>query len=208
MTTSLEPQAKQESDFMAAEKIKAILSGREKPEQERIVRWVIESLGIGVLASGTGTQAQHAPPAQPAQPPAPSNAQAHPGLGSGRPKDIKAFVEEKQPKSDMQFAAVVAYFHRFEVPPASQKEAITSEDLQDAARLSGRSRFRSPTVPLNNSVNQGYLDRAGRGTYRISAVGENLVAMTLPGTGGDAYKSRPARKRRLAKKENAQTKRS
>jgi hypothetical protein len=108
----------------------------------------------------------------------------------------------------MQFAAVVAYFHRFEVPQANQKEAITSEDLQDAARLSGRSRFRSPTVPLNNAVNQGYLDRAGRGTYRINAVGENLVAMTLPGTGGEAYKSRPARKRRLAKKENAQTKRS
>jgi hypothetical protein len=205
MTTSVEQQAKQESDFMAAKKIKAILSGREKPEQERIVRWVSESLGIGVLGSGTSPQAQHAPPAQASTS---SHVQAHPGLGSGRPKDIKVFVEEKQPKSDMQFAAVVAYFHRFEVPQANQKEAITSEDLQDAARLSGRSRFRSPTVPLNNAVNQGYLDRAGRGTYRVSAVGENLVAMTLPGTGGEAHKSRPSRKRKLAKKENTQTKRS
>jgi hypothetical protein len=34
------------SDFMAAEEIKAILNGRDKNEQERIIRWVSESLGL------------------------------------------------------------------------------------------------------------------------------------------------------------------
>jgi hypothetical protein len=32
-------------------------------------------------------------------------------------KDLKTFVTAKNPRSDVQFAATVAYFHRFEAPP-------------------------------------------------------------------------------------------
>jgi hypothetical protein len=37
----------------------------------------------------------------------------------------------------------------------------------------------------NNALNQGYFDRAERGEFKLNAVGENLVAMALPGTGED-----------------------
>ena len=36
-------------------------------------------------------------------------------------------------------------------------------------------------MTLNNAKNQGYLDSAERGAFQINSVGENLVAMTLPG---------------------------
>jgi collagenase-like PrtC family protease len=92
----------------------------------------------------------------------------------------------------VQFAVVVAYFHRFEAPEAQRKNFITTEDLQEAARLAVWPRKKQPSVTLNNAIKQGYLDRGERGTYRLNAVGENLVAMALPGAANEAP-PRPAR---------------
>ena len=82
----------------------------------------------------------------------------------------------------MQFAAVVAYYYRFEASPDTQLESISAEVLQDAARLVNRHRLSRPRQTLINARAQGYLDQVDRGQYRINSVGENLVAMTLPGT--------------------------
>jgi hypothetical protein len=125
--------------------------------------------------------------------------------GVARPKDIKSFFLEKQPKSDNQFVAVVAYFYRFLAPETERKDSITSADLQNAARLCRGAGLRQPSNAMNMAVCQGYLDRAGRGAYKINAVGENLVAMTLPGGGGEANGQRAAKgkHRRLLKKKRA-----
>ncbi|MBI4658539.1 MAG: hypothetical protein HY735_06770 [Verrucomicrobia bacterium] len=169
------------SDFLAAEEIKGILQGREKAEQERIIRWVTESLGLMIMAPEASAHA--------ATRPAPTPAQSFVHLGeSSAPtpasaKNIKSFVGERKPKSDMQFAAVAAYFHRFESP--DRKDTINAADLQEASRLARGYGFKKPLVTLNNSVRQGYFDRASRGQFRLNAVGENLVAMALPGTGGE-----------------------
>lgn len=168
------------SDFLVAEEIKTILHGREKVEQERIIRWVCESLGIGTAPTRTGgAESVHEQPIV-----ASADSIAASSGAAQRTTDIRSFVQEKQPKSDVQFVAVVAYFYRFMAPPSDRKEAIGSGDLQTAARLAQRAVFKEPSMTLNNSVNQGYLDRAGRGEYQLNAVGENLVAMTLPGTSG------------------------
>lgn len=175
------------SDFLAAEEIKGILNGREKTEQERIIRWVSESLELSI--SGRGARA-HPPDAHAAVvvPPTVGDADR-----SSRAKDMRSWVGEKQPKSDTQFAAVVAYFFRFIATDTERKDSITSEDLQTAARLAQWKVFKDPSVPLNNAIKQGYVDRVGRGTYRLNAVGENLVAMTLPGT-GEVGAKRPRKK--------------
>lgn len=52
--TSAEQRPK--SDFLAAEEIKGILHGRERPEQERIIRWVNESLNLAVLPARATAQ--------------------------------------------------------------------------------------------------------------------------------------------------------
>jgi hypothetical protein len=102
-------------------------------------------------------------------------------LGSGI--DIKSFVAAKDPKSDNQFAATVAYYYRFEAPENQRADSITAETLQEATRLSGRNRLGDPGKTLRNAKDQGYLDAADRGAFKINSVGENLVAMTLPGQG-------------------------
>lgn len=166
------------NDFDAAKTISDLLKDMEKDRQQRILRWVAESLDL-TLHVRTPTQHDLTP----------SGVQSSEGgvslagiaLPPERAIDIKTFVESKSPKSDIQFSAVVAYYYRFEAPTDERRDTISAEVLQDAARLAGRARFSSPLVTLNNAKKQGYLDAAERGAFRINSVGENLVAMTLPG---------------------------
>jgi hypothetical protein len=186
--------AEAKNDFDIAKNLFEQLDGLEQDRQHRILRWVAESLGIK-----TPSLASHHKPV-PAEdfsvgptPPVPPETEA---------KDIKSFVASKNPKSDVHFAAVVAYYYRFEAPTEDRKDTISSDILQDSTRLAGRERLAKPHMTLNNAKNLGYLDSAGRGAFRINTVGENLVAMTLPGqqNEGVAVSSRPRRQTRGRKK--------
>jgi hypothetical protein len=179
----------QSDDFDIAKGIFDQLKDLPAERQQRVLRWIGE--GLGVSPVGVPAGAPHsgglAPPAVAPQPPA--------GGGTG-PTDIKSFVAAKSPKSDQQFAAAVAYFYRFEAPPAERRDSITGDVLQEAARLAGRKRPANPRMTLNNAKAAGYLDSSSRGEFAINSVGENLVAMTLPGGAETPTKKRkPARTR-------------
>jgi hypothetical protein len=58
-------------------------------------------------------------------------------------QDIKSFVTAKNPRSDVQFAATVAYYFQFEAPQSERKSAINKDDLQDACSV-GRQLTQSP----------------------------------------------------------------
>jgi len=158
--------------FDAAKAIFETLRGLDKQDQARAIRFASEALG---LSTPTHTQPSVASSqtATTTTPPS-SDSQVH-------STNIKQFTAAKAPKSDQQFAAVVAYFYRFEAPQAERKETIDAKTLQEAARLAGRRRPPRPQATLVNAKNAGYLDLVGRGKFKINAVGENLVAMTLPG---------------------------
>lgn len=193
-------------DFTAAKEIFEKLHDLPSDRQQRVLRWVAEGLGLMPVI---GTQAATAQTASPSlaqlggstHVPTPAPEPLRHGLGPHL--DIKSFVLQKSPTSDMQFAAVVAYWYRFEAPPAERKDTITSEVLIEAARLSGRKRPPSPRMTLTNAKNQGYLDSASRGEYSINSVGENLVAMTLGGDGTPA----PRKRKKTKKKASAKTSR-
>src|SRR5262245_23874044 len=167
-------------DFEIAKAVADQLKGIEKERQQRILRWVAESLILDFgIRSATerrgGESAGHSATVSPA----PADLHLH-ERQHGR-MDIKSFVDSKKPKSDVQFAAVVAYYYRFEAPVEMRKDPIDAEVFQEAARLAGRRRPPRPLVTLNNAKTLGYLDSSERGKFRINSVGENLVAMTLPG---------------------------
>src|SRR5690606_259233 len=153
-------------DFETAKAVFDKLKELPQERQERVLRWVAEGLGIGVSpmspagsrSPGAATELQPVPPdLQRPQPPV-----SH--------TDIKTFTPTKNPRSDMQFATAVAYYYRFEAPPAQRKESINTETLQEAARLAGRTRLINPKSTLNNATAQGYLDRVSRGEFSINAV--------------------------------------
>ncbi len=161
-------------------------------DQERVIKWACEKLGISERSAFV---------ARSVAPDAPVAVLAPQQLGITS-TNIKYFVEEKNPQSDMHFAVVVTYFYRFLAP--EKKEAIASEDLQEATRLAGRARLVKPSKTFSNAVFAGLLDSAGRGLWKINTVGENLVAIVLPGD----LKGNSVVKKKSVKKSTPKTKTS
>jgi hypothetical protein len=181
------------SDFMAAEEIKAILSGRDQTEQERIIRWVNESLGLSAASTVIANTAL--PSATAPQVPSVPSVKTHSHPTTAEKKDIRSFVDEKKPKNDVQFAAVAAYFYRFSAPEVERKDTIIAKDLDNAGRQARGYAFKKSLQTLSNARTLGYFDSAGRGEFKLNAVGENLVAMALPGTGANANVTRAGSQR-------------
>jgi len=186
-------------DLDAVRAIIAALEPFDAGTRERILRWSREKLGLST---------EDGPPRS-----APAPLKGTPDTPKGDQQqfaganDIKSFVAMKNPASDNQFVATVAYYYRFVAPEAQRKDVITADDLLEACRQAGRERVSRPAQTLINAHSQGYVDKAERGTYAINTVGENLVAMTLPGTGGAARKQTARRgstrkppQRKVAKK--------
>jgi hypothetical protein len=173
----------EDNDFDVAKKISDLLKGAGKDRQQKILRWVAENFDVSLarttLDSPSGPAISNTSPS------------SAPGSQPGRAPDIKSFVDSKNPKSDNQFAAVVAYYYAFEAPVDQRLDSISADTLREASRLAQRKRLATPLVTLNHAKNRGYLDIAERGQYRINSVGENLVAMALPSS---APASAPARK--------------
>lgn len=192
-------QAQPETNhFDAAKLIVEALKGLDKTQQALAMRFAGETLGLPSAASAQTPQA----PVTAASPAVPQPETR----GATHSTDIRQFTAAKAPKSDQQFAAVVAYFYRFEASEANQKEAIDAETLREAARLADRKRLSNPLATLNNAKNSGYLDGAGSGEFRINSVGENLVAMTLPGNSAQGPPKRKARTKKVPKRKSRTTK--
>lgn len=186
-------------DLDAVRTIVSTLEKFERQEQERILRWSMEKLGISI-APATQVEKSAAQPI-PTKIGEAEHHVTHHHTPHHKAQDIKSFVTNKNPSSDNQFAATIAYYYQFEAPEEEKKESVTAEDVQEACRKVGRTRLGDPGKTLRNAHGMGYLDKADRGTYRINTVGENLVAVTLPSSGGNgAAKTTPRKRKVTAKK--------
>ena len=182
-------------DFEAVRMVIEALEPFENKDRERIIRWAVEKLGMATAALPSGTASLTLTP-QTMVTPLPSI----PVTSTG-PKDIRSFVLQKNPRSDKQLAAVVAYFYHFEAPLGDRRETIGKEDLIDACRKSDRNRPKRPEQVLVDAYHAGLLDRGGSaGQYRLNSVGENLVAMVLPEQGAS---SAPSHRKSTKKKATA-----
>lgn len=181
-------------DLEAVRVIVDALNGFEANDQERILRWAREKLGLAL------TTAEQKPRLRVDLGPAPVLEAAASSTATAQSLDIKSFVAKKNPNTDSQFAATIAYYYRFEAPPHLSKEGITKDDLQEACRQVGRHRIKHAAQTLVNAHTQGLLNRGERGLYTINTVGENLVALALP-TGATTQQARgPAKKKAKRRK--------
>jgi hypothetical protein len=93
------------NDFEIAKAVADQLKGVEKERQQRILRWVAESLSLdfGVTLATERRSGQSGSVTGTAAPP---QADVHLLQQQHGRVDIKSFVDSKKPKSDVQFAAV------------------------------------------------------------------------------------------------------
>jgi hypothetical protein len=193
------PMPPQKDDLEAVRLVADALEGFEAKDQERIIRWAREKLGLATVPAVPAGSTQPPTPPSP-QPPAPNDATP---IGS---KDLKTFVAEKKPKNDVQFATTVAYYYRFEAPPNLRKNEINGDDLQEGCRLVGHERFKHPGQTLRNAHTLGLLNKGSEsGSFAVNSVGENLVAVTLPGDGESIPRIKKSKKKKKKKKKLKKT---
>src|SRR5262245_26875819 len=113
--------AEKPDDLKAVRRLTEALSPFDAGDQERIIRWTREKLGLPTEIVGPARSERTSEPAATSQ-----------QEGAGATKDIKTFVTGKNPSSDNQFTTTVAYYYRFMAPQAARKEFITADDLQQA----------------------------------------------------------------------------
>jgi hypothetical protein len=97
--------------------------------------------------------------------------------------DIRSLKDQKQPKSAVEMAAIVAYYIS---ELAQGDERKTSIGTAEITRYFGQAGYRSNSEPrhvLTNAKTAGYFDSAGRGQYKLNPVGYNLVTAQLPDRG-------------------------
>jgi len=205
VTATMTLVSKPTDDLEAVRTVVDAIAEFEAKEQQRILRWVAEKVGLpepfqqAALHSALPKEhsTQHAP-AQPGERPTTVSTQ-----------DIKSFVSLKNPRSDVQFAATVAYYFQFEAPQADRKKVISKDDLQEACRKAGRERLGNPGQTLRNAHKLGMLDKGEEpSTFSINTVGENLVAMTLPGDGSNGRSAGKGSRKKLARVANAAPRKS
>lgn len=181
-------QKKKMDDLDAVRLISDTLSEFSAEEQQRIMRWVQEKTNLVFQPQSLRSNTPAAAITEQAPNP-PLNSQS-------RGADIRSFIAQKQPSSDNQFAACVAYYYQFEALGEERKDSINANDLQDATRKAGRNRLGDPAKTLANANAQGLLDKKSRGSYTLNTVGENLVAMTLPSKSSNEAKATKKKKPR------------
>lgn len=172
---SAPPDSNTKTPLDAAQRIVSELAGMTPEHQLLALKFSMETLGLRLPTSSSPVATPLALPPQ--QIPQKATASAD------HSTDIRSFTAMKSPKSDQQFTAVVAYFYQFESRPEDRKDLIDADIMKEAARLAGRPQVARWNMTLTNAKNAGYLDAAGSGKFKLSSVGENLVAITLPGEG-------------------------
>lgn len=108
--------AKTPDDLKAVRIITTALSAFKPGEQERIIRWSREKLGLS-------SASQNLEGSQTPLPSSLSSGERPEAPGPAPAKDLKTFVVGKSPKKDVQFAATVAYYYRFEAPPEQRNRS-------------------------------------------------------------------------------------
>jgi hypothetical protein len=181
-----------QDDLEAVRSIVQTLEPFDKETRERVVRWVLEKLGMKVNDVNNYETLQKTDSSQ--QSSAPQK------LSGSHHANIKTFVSQKNPASDTHFAATVAYFYRFVAPEGERKDSISKDDLLEACRKADRNRINYPIQTLGNAFKDGLLDKAGEpGKYKINTVGENLVAMTLPSSSTQKTPPRNIKSKKIKK---------
>jgi hypothetical protein len=110
--------------------------------------------------------------------------------------DIRSFREFKGPTSGHEMAAVLAFYLAEVVPEEERRETINPADVDKYFKQAG---FPLPARSRNvlfNAKTAGYLEEApGKGEYKLSPVGYNLVKHRLPRNAESTAPAKTVRRR-------------
>jgi hypothetical protein len=174
-------------DFEALSTIIAVLKPLEPDAQRRVLQSVQTFLGLSLE-----------PPATPQEEKSLllERTAAGQGFSVDRSLSPKDFLRDKQPVTDIERVACLAYYLAYyrDMP---HFKAIDISSLNTEA---AQPKFSNTSVALDNARAQGYLVSATKGNKQLSAAGERFVEL-LPDRGAAREALRTFRPRRSSKKQ-------
>jgi hypothetical protein len=152
-------------DLSILNEILSALQRLDPDRQQRILNTVATFLGIAPDAS-TPSSVRSREPTSDQQPPL---------FSEDRSISPKQFIFEKQPKTDIERVACLAYYltHYRDLPHF--KTLDVSKLNTEAAQV----KFANPTVAVDNATKRHFLVPASKGTKQLTALGEQYV-LALP----------------------------
>jgi hypothetical protein len=120
-----------------------------------------------------------------------------PTFSGDRSQSPKQFLHEKQPRTDVERVACLAFYltHYRDIPQ------FTTLDISKINTEAAQRKLTNATVAVNNASQYGYLVPAGKGMKQISAEGERYV-QALPDYEAAKEVMTSARRRRRGKRKN------
>lgn len=117
------------------------------------------------------------------------------GFSADRAQTPKQFLNDKQPRTDVERVACLAFYltHYRDMPE------FTTLDISKINTEAAQRKLANAAVAVNNAMQYGYLAPAGKGTKQISAAGERYV-QSLPDYEAAKEVMASARRRRTPKK--------
>ena len=104
-----------------------------------------------------------------------------------RSVDIRALKQEKNPESARQMACIVAFYLAEHAPEKEKKNTVSVADVEKYFKQAGYPLSAKMEQLLLDCKRAGYFESAAnRGEYKLTRVGYNLVAHSLPKTGKSA----------------------
>lgn len=159
----------------AIDQIISALEGLDQETRNTAVAAACAHLNVKLSPPMQG-QGSAAHPAVPAEPGVHHQPQAH----HGKKIDIRSLKEEKNPDSAKQMACIVAYYLQELAPEAERKNTISPQDIEKYFKQANFKLPKKVAQVLVDAKRSGYFELAGRGEYKLNAVGYNLVAHGLP----------------------------
>ena len=174
-------------DVEALSTILNILRQLDADTQKRVLQSALTMLNLPVQHKGVSHSGGTLPPVQ-----------SVPGQEFSRDRSLspKAFLMDKQPRSDVERVACLAYYltHYRETPH------FKSVDISSLNVEAAQPKFSNAWVAVDNARARGYLVPATRGNKQISSVGEKFVEL-LPDRDAALEAIRNYRPRRTNKKQ-------
>ncbi len=177
--------ARSGGDVHVLNEILAAFRKLEPGSYERMLDTVRTFLGIGHHPSANAPTVPHRGGAT-------STSEA--SFSEDRSPSPKQFLLEKQPKTDVERVACLAYYLTHYRDTPHFKTLDVSKLNTEAAQV----KFSNAAVAVDNAAKQNYLVPASRGSKQISAVGEQFV-LALPDREKAKSIMRSARPRRKAR---------
>jgi hypothetical protein len=175
------------SDSDAIAKVIAIFEKLSQESRERVFQTVSAYLGFG----GRASSGQAQPVAN-----RPTSGSTLAPFAEDRSLSAKEFMRQKQPVTDVERVACLAYYLTHYLNTPHFKTLDISRLNTEAAQI----KFSNPAVAANNAIKLGYLTAAQKGAKQLSALGEEFVG-ALPDRAAAKQVMASVRKRRGSKKE-------